>query len=109
MLLGRLSSSSGELVRARAEGLLQLGPITSAICGVQWVTYAPEATFKTVCNADAYAAMILEQGGPEALSQWRVLEREMQPLQQGAATFPAAALRSDFGTPHLSYPNRAST
>ena len=61
------------------------------------MTYTPEATFQTVCNAERYAATILEQGGPEALAQWRALEREMAPLQQGAATFPAAALRSDFG------------
>lgn len=61
------------------------------------MTYTPEATFQTVCNAERYAATILEQGGPEALAQWRSLEREMAPLQQGAATFPAAALRSDFG------------
>lgn len=66
---------------------------------VQWVTYTPEATFQTVCNADRYAQTILEQGGAEALEQWRALERQMAPLQQGAATFPAAALRSDFGTP----------
>ncbi len=66
---------------------------------VQWVTYTPEATFQTVCNAERYAATILEQGGPEALQQWRALEREMAPLQQGAATFPAAALRSDLGDP----------
>lgn len=65
---------------------------------VQWVTYTPEATFQTVCNAERNAATILEQGGPEALAQWRSLEREMAPLQQGAATFPAAALRSDFGS-----------
>ncbi|KAK9903392.1 hypothetical protein WJX75_004649 [Coccomyxa subellipsoidea] len=63
----------------------------------RWVTYTPEAKFQTVCNAERYAATILEQGGPEALAQWRSLEREMAPLQQGAATFPAAALRSDFG------------
>jgi len=66
---------------------------------VQWVTYTPEATFQTVCNADRYAQTIREQGGAEALEQWRLLERQMAPLQQGAATFPAAALRSDFGTP----------
>ena len=42
--------------------------------------------------------MIAQQGGPEALVQWRHLEEEMRPLQQGAATFPAAALRSDVGT-----------
>ena len=37
------------------------------------------------------------KGGPEALVQWRALEREMEPLQRGAALFPAAALRTDLG------------
>jgi hypothetical protein len=73
------------------------------------VTYTPEGTFQTVCNAEAYARMILQQGGEEALSQWRALEREMLPLQQGAATFPAAALRSDLGAcSHALDPHRAS-
>ena len=64
---------------------------------MQWNTYTPEADFVTACNGQQYAAMILQQGGPEALAQWKRLEEEMRPLQQGAATFPAAALRSDLG------------
>lgn len=55
-----------------------------------------------MCNGDQYADMILQQGGPEALQQWKRLEQEMRALQQGAATFPAAALRSDVGTPFVS-------
>ena len=47
--------------------------------------------------------MILQQGGPEALAQWKRLEEEMRPLQQGAATFPAAALRSDLGKSAITY------
>ena len=65
---------------------------------MQWNTYTPEASFQTVCNGEQYAAMVLQQGGPEALQQWRQLEKELQPLQQGASSFPAAALRSDVGT-----------
>ena len=68
-----------------------------SLCCVQWNTYTPEADFVTACNGQQYAAMILQQGGPEALAQWKRLEEEMRPLQQGAATFPAAALRSDLG------------
>ena len=68
------------------------------MCRVQWNTYTPEASFETVCNGEQYASMILQQGGPEALAQWKRLEDEMRPLQQGASTFPAAALRSDVGT-----------
>ena len=36
-------------------------------------------------------------GGEEAAQQWAALEKRMQPLQQGAALFPAAALRNDAG------------
>ena len=64
---------------------------------MQWNTYTPEASFQTVCNGEQYAAMILQQGGPEALQQWRQLEQELRPLQQGASSFPAAALRGDVG------------
>eukprot|EP00884_Botryococcus_braunii_P008504 jgi/Botrbrau1/17655/Bobra.0166s0083.1 len=62
-----------------------------------WMTYTPEGVFRTVCDAEQYRSMILRQGGPEALQQWRALEREMEPLQRGAALFPAAALRGDWG------------
>ena len=70
---------------------------------MQWNTYTPEADFVTACNGQQYAAMILQQGGPEALAQWKRLEKEMRPLQQGAATFPAAALRSDLGKSAITY------
>lgn len=45
-----------------------------------------------------YKGMILQQGGPEALQQWQALQEKMRPLQEGAALFPAAAIRSDLGT-----------
>ena len=92
---------------------------------LQWMTHTPEGSFPTVCDAQRYRTMIGEQvrliwlckaaplllasvmhadegitsaqGGPEALAQWRALEKEMEPLQRGAALFPAAALRSDVG------------
>lgn len=67
-------------------------------CGMlQWVTHTPEGSFPVVCNGEHYANMIRAQGGEEALRQWKLLEDKMRPLQQGAALFPAAALRSDPG------------
>ena len=41
--------------------------------------------------------MIRQYGGEAALQQWHALEDRMKPLQQGAALFPAAALRNDAG------------
>ena len=69
---------------------------------VQWVNHTPEGSFPVVCNGDRYAEMVQTQGGEAALQQWRALEDKMRPLQQGAALFPAAALRSDPGTFHHS-------
>lgn len=64
---------------------------------LQWVNHTPEGSFPVVCNGDRYAEMVQSQGGEEALRQWKLLEDKMRPLQQGAALFPAAALRSDPG------------
>ena len=65
---------------------------------MQWTNHTPEGSFPVVCRGDAYAAMIGRYGGPEAEQQWRRLEARLKPLQQGAALFPAAALRNDAGT-----------
>ncbi len=64
------------------------------LCDLQWVVYDPDGrTFPVVADGADYAAMIERMGGPAALAQWKRLERAMRPLQKGAATFPAAAIR----------------
>ena len=78
---------------------------------LQWVNHTPEGSFPVVCNGQRYAEMVRSQGGETALKQWKALEDKMRPLQQGAALFPAAALRSDPGicstltviTPYVMY------
>lgn len=70
---------------------------------MQWLTSTPDGVFPVVCDGAAYADMIGRQGGPAALTQWRALERELAPLQAGAALFPAAALRSDLGALQLGH------
>ena len=52
-----------------------------------------------VSSGDDYRAMIAREGGPQALQQWTALERAIKPLQNGAASFPAAAIRNDLGEP----------
>ena len=69
------------------------------LVALQWITYTPEGTFPVVSDSKQYAAMIQQQGGDQALQQWRQLEDKLRPLQQGAALFPAAALRGDLGEP----------
>ena len=70
---------------------------------MQWMTHTPEGSFATVCNGERYAEMVRSQGGENALKQWKQLEDKMRPLQQGAALFPAAALRSDPGDTMLPF------
>lgn len=56
------------------------------------------SVFDVVADGEQFAQnTILRQGGPEALRQWKNLEKAMRPLQLGAASFPAAALRGDLG------------
>lgn len=57
----------------------------------------PEKRFPVVCDGDLYRAMVAREGGRAALEQWMALEAAMKPLQTGAASFPAAAIRSDIG------------
>ena len=63
----------------------------------QWIVYSPGGTFPCVAGREQYLANIRAQGGPEALEQWLKLEKLLEPLQRGAALFPAAAVRSDPG------------
>ncbi|EFJ44494.1 hypothetical protein VOLCADRAFT_64714 [Volvox carteri f. nagariensis] len=66
----------------------------------RWIVYPPPgggSCFPNIANAAAYERTILQQGGPEALRQWRELDRAMGPLQTAAGLFPAAALRGDLG------------
>lgn len=63
----------------------------------RWITYTPEGTFPTVCDRDAFVNTIRVQGGEQAYRDWLKLEAAMEPLHQGAASFPAAALRADLG------------
>ncbi|WIA20624.1 hypothetical protein OEZ85_005006 [Tetradesmus obliquus] len=64
----------------------------------QWVLHDPEGR-RTPIVADRadYTDMIGRIAGPAAVAEWRRLEAAMAPLQRGAATFPAAAIRSDPG------------
>jgi hypothetical protein len=72
-------------------------PTDAACLLLQWQVYSPEGQFPCVADGATYAATIERMAGPAAAAQWRALEAAMAPLQRGAATFPAAALRSDPG------------
>lgn len=61
------------------------------------MNHTPNGSYATVCEGKKYAEMIRQQGGEAAARQWAALERELAPLGQGAALFPAAVLRFDPG------------
>jgi phytoene dehydrogenase-like protein len=62
------------------------------------MVYDPEGSvFPCVCDGSRYRSLIRQRGGETAYKEWLALEAAMAPLQQGAALFPAAALRADPG------------
>ncbi|KAF5837057.1 hypothetical protein DUNSADRAFT_4890 [Dunaliella salina] len=68
----------------------------------RWIVYTQNGqgefgAFPCVAGREAYLENVERQGGQRALEQFLALEKEMAPLQQGAASFPAAAIRSDPG------------
>ena len=66
---------------------------------LQWILYNEGKRYPVVSDGEAYRAMIKREGGSEALRQWQALEKAIKPLQEGAASFPAAAIRNDIGKP----------
>ena len=68
----------------------------------KWMVYGPGEdpnlnSFPCVCDANEYANIIRRVGGEIAHREWTALEQAMRPLGEGAALFPAAALRADPG------------
>ena len=63
----------------------------------RWIVYDDRGTFPCIASEAGYHETIRQQGGEEALAQWKALEVEMAPLQAGAGLFPAAGMRGDAG------------
>lgn len=72
-------------------------PCSECWHGVQWILYNEGKRYPVVSDGDKYRAMIAREGGQKALEQWTALEKAIKPLQDGAASFPAAAIRNDIG------------
>lgn len=71
---------------------------------MQWILYLGEKDgFPVVCDGDKYRGMIAREGGERALKEWIELEKAMRPLQTGASSFPAAAIRGDIGAQHKTF------
>ncbi|PSC69857.1 carotene isomerase [Micractinium conductrix] len=93
-----LSGPPGKSTNPLKQVLDAVGESVECITYDKWVVYTPDrGSFECVCDAQVYADTIRRVGGEEAARQWAALEREMAPLQAGAALFPAAAIRGDVG------------
>jgi len=92
-----LSGSPGTSSNPLKQVLDAVGEQVESVSYDKWVVYSPNGTFNCVCDAAEYAQTIRKMGGETAYRQWIALEQAMRPLGEGAALFPAAALRADPG------------
>ncbi len=83
--------------RSLHRSVKQKGLTQPIVITMQWILYNEGKRYPVVSDGNAYRAMIEREGGPEALKQWKSLEKAIKPLQEGAASFPAAAIRNDIG------------
>lgn len=92
-----LSGPPGTSSNPLKQVLDAIGEQVESVSYDKWVVYSPDGTFNCVCDAAEYAQAIRNIGGENAYRQWIALEQAMKPLGEGAALFPAAALRADPG------------
>ncbi len=62
-----------------------------------WGCRLPEGDFDTSVGADQFCEVLQNLRGPEAVAEWRELQRVMQPLASAAVALPTAAVRFDWG------------
>lgn len=70
---------------------------------LHWATYTtwgcclPEGDFPAPVGVDAFAEILTELCGSEAATQWRQLQKIMQPLGAATLALPTSAARYDWG------------
>lgn len=62
-----------------------------------WGCHLPEGQFETSVGADQFCDILLQLRGETAVSEWRELQRVMEPLKDAAIALPPLALRLDWG------------
>lgn len=62
-----------------------------------WGCHLPEGHFETEVGADQFCEVLQALGRPEAVAQWRELQRVMEPLAAASVALPTAALRWNSG------------
>jgi phytoene dehydrogenase-like protein len=62
-----------------------------------WGCFLPEGAFETAVGADQFCDILSKLRGPQAVAEWRNLQRVMEPLAKAAVALPPAAVRLDWG------------
>lgn len=62
-----------------------------------WGCCLPEGDFDTQVGGDQFCEILAKFRGQKAVSEWRNLQKVMEPLSRAATSMPPAALRFDLG------------
>lgn len=62
-----------------------------------WGCWLPEGDFETAVGADQFCEVLQRLRGPQAVADWRSLQRVMEPYARAAIALPPAAVRFDWG------------
>ncbi len=62
-----------------------------------WGCRLPEGDFDTAVGVDQFCEVLQDLRGPQAVAEWRELQRVMKPLASAAVALPTAAVRFDWG------------
>lgn len=69
-----------------------------------WGCFLPEGYFRAAVGAEAFTQVLAQWRGPQAVAEWRALQRLMEPLKAASTAIPPMALRSDWGVLRTLYP-----
>jgi phytoene dehydrogenase-like protein len=69
-----------------------------------WGCFVPEGYFRAAVGVEAFTQVLAQWRGPQAVAEWRALQRLMEPLKAASVAIPPLALRSDWGVLRTLYP-----
>ncbi|BDA68143.1 Amine oxidase [Rivularia sp. IAM M-261] len=80
-----------------AQVLAAIGEELPCVTYDTWGCCLPEGDFDTSVGAEQFCEVLQKLRGEQAVTEWRQLQRVMEPYAQAAVALPTAALRLDFG------------
>eukprot|EP01041_Mallomonas_annulata_P006900 gene6900-14008_t len=71
-----------------------------------WIMHTPECSFKFTVGENKFEEILKKYGGPNALSEWKQINKVLEPVTELSVAVPPLTLRSDAGVlltllPHL--------